>query len=56
MHQTKVPVVSSHKIILSSQAHKSFNFELVSANLVSISKLKVTSERAIICYLTFYLD
>ena len=40
MNRAKVPLVSAYQIILSSQAHSLFNFELISTNLISISKLK----------------
>ena len=36
-----VPLAPLYRIILSSQAHRSFNFDLISKNLVSISKLKL---------------
>ena len=36
-----MPLVSADQTILSSQAHNSFKLEIISTNLISISKLKL---------------
>ena len=45
MDRAKIPLVSTYQIIFSSKTHDSFNFEFISTNSASISKLYLILSR-----------